>query len=168
MIGADGRRSLVAREVGAEDPRLANPNQRGCYFAYWRDARADWRSVAAQWRAGEELATAFPCDVRRFRCCTARGVRPLLRHGAASVRLGRTAERHRLDRGGNRQLNAALHRIAITQARVDPRARAFLHRKRAEGKTDREARRALKRHLANAVYRQLEQWAENSLLANST
>jgi transposase len=43
--------------------------------------------------------------------------------------------RHRLDRGGNRQLNAAVHRVAITQARWHPPARAYLARKTAEGKT---------------------------------
>jgi transposase len=66
-----------------------------------------------------------------------------------------TVIRHRLHRGGNRQLNRALHTIALTQARRDPRARAFLARKRSEGKTPRGARRALKRHLAVAVYRAL-------------
>ena len=62
VVGADGRRSLVGREVGAEDPALSNENGRGCYFAYWRDARPEWRGIAAQWRSGEELVTAFPCD----------------------------------------------------------------------------------------------------------
>jgi hypothetical protein len=73
-----------------------------------------------------------------------------------------------LHRGGNRQLNAALHRIALVQARVDPDARAYLARKQAEGKTTREARRALKRHLANVVYRHLYAWAENTLPAENT
>src|SRR5207247_7996282 len=66
-----------------------------------------------------------------------------------------TVIRHRLDRGGNRQLNRALHTVALTQARRDDRAKAFLARKRGEGKTPRDARRALKRHLADAVYRAL-------------
>jgi transposase len=57
-------------------------------------------------------------------------------------------QRHRLDRGGNRQLNCALHRIAITQARVHPPARAYLARKQSEGKSRREALRCLKRQLA--------------------
>src|SRR6266545_3994972 len=51
---------------------------------------------------------------------------------------------HRLDRGGNRQLNAALYRVAITQARYHPAARAYLERKQAEGKSRREAIRCLK------------------------
>ena len=67
---------------------------------------------------------------------------------------GRT-DRHRLDRGGNRQLNCALHRIAVTQGRVHPPARAFLDRKQLEGKSRMEALRALKRHLARAVWQAL-------------
>ena len=64
--------------------------------------------------------------------------------------------RHRLARGGNRQLNRALFTIAMVQARWDPDARTYLARKRAEGKTSREARRCLKRHLANVVYRAMQ------------
>jgi len=64
--------------------------------------------------------------------------------------------RHRLDRGGNRQLNCALHRIAITQARVHAPARAYLERKQGEGKSRREALRCLKRQLARTVYTTLK------------
>ena len=74
-----------------------------------------------------------------------------------------TVIRHRLHRGGNRQLNRALHTASLTQARRDERARVFLARKRAEGKTPREARRALKRHLAVAVYRALVLDAQEAL-----
>ena len=63
--------------------------------------------------------------------------------------------RHRLDRRGNRQLNCAFHRIAVTQARIHPEARAFLERKRSEGKSNREALRSLKRHLVRRVHRLL-------------
>ena len=65
-------------------------------------------------------------------------------------------QRHRLDRGGNRQLNCALYRIAITQARVHPAARAYLERKQAEGKSRREALRCLKRQLARVVFNTLK------------
>jgi len=64
--------------------------------------------------------------------------------------------RHRLDRGGNRQLNCALHRIAITQARIHPPARVYLARKQTEGKSRREALRCLKRQLARTVYTTLK------------
>jgi transposase len=67
------------------------------------------------------------------------------------VSSGRT-DRHRLDRGGNRQLNLAIHRIAIYQARACPDARRYLERKQAEGKTPREALRCLKRHITRRVY----------------
>ncbi len=63
--------------------------------------------------------------------------------------------RHRLDRGGNRRLNCALHRIAVTQGRCHTPAREFLAKKQAEGKTRREALRCLKRHLARRVWRLL-------------
>lgn len=65
-------------------------------------------------------------------------------------------QRHRLDRGGNRQLNCALHRIAVTQGRVHAPARAYLERKQAEGKSRREAIRCLKRQLARTVYTTLK------------
>jgi transposase len=71
--------------------------------------------------------------------------------------------RHRLNRTGNRQLNCALHRIAVTQARIDPPARAYLERKQAEGKSRREALRCLKRHLARVVFNALKQREQRKL-----
>jgi transposase len=65
-------------------------------------------------------------------------------------------QRHRLDRGRNRRLNCALHRIAVTQGRVHAPARAYLERKQNEGKTRREAIRCLKRQLARTVYTTLK------------
>jgi transposase len=64
-------------------------------------------------------------------------------------------QRHRLHRGGDRQLNHALHVIALTRSRLDPETRAYLTRKRAEGKSHREAMRCLKRHLARRFHRLL-------------
>jgi transposase len=68
---------------------------------------------------------------------------------------GRT-DRHRLDRGGNRQLNCALHRLAVTKGRLDPDTADYLARKQADGKSRREALRCLKRHLARRVWRLLQ------------
>lgn len=62
-------------------------------------------------------------------------------------------QRFRLNRGGNRQTNAAIHRIAVTQIRCYPDAKAFMTRRLAAGDTKREALRALKRRLSNVVYR---------------
>ena len=82
----------------------------------------------------------------------------LARHGGVApleASSGRV-QRHRLDRGGNRQLNSALYRIAITQARYHAPARDYLERKRAEGKSRREALRCLKRLLVRVVYQTLK------------
>ena len=67
------------------------------------------------------------------------------------VSSGKT-NRHRLDRGGNRQLNTAIHRIALTRARCHPETQDYLARKRAEGKTGLEAMRCLKRHLTRRIW----------------
>jgi transposase len=65
----------------------------------------------------------------------------------------------RLNRGGNRQLNRALHTIALSQAVHHEPARAYIARKRAEGKTGRDAIRALKRQLVRTVFRLLREGA---------
>ena len=101
--------------------------------------------------AAKLLAEIGPVDRFKTDAQLARhsGVAPL---EASSGR----SQRHRLDRGGNRQLNAALYRIAITQARYHPAARAYLERKKAEGKSRREAIRCLKRLLARVVFNTLK------------
>jgi transposase len=64
-------------------------------------------------------------------------------------------QRHRLNRLGDRQLNRALHTIAVTRMRSHPATLDYAARRRAEGKTDREIRRCLKRYLARHLYREL-------------
>ena len=76
-------------------------------------------------------------------------------------------ERFRLNRGGNRQTNAALHRIAITQLRIHPDAQAFIKRRLETGSTKREAIRLLKRKLANVVYRTLLTDTQQPALTNA-
>jgi len=65
-------------------------------------------------------------------------------------------DRHRLDRGGNRQINAAIHRIAVTRARCHPQTRDYIAQRRAEGKTNRDAIRCLKRHLTRRIWHLLQ------------
>lgn len=74
------------------------------------------------------------------------GVAPLEASSAGLVR-------HRLNRGGNRRLNSLFYRIALTQAHHLPQAREYLARRVSEGKTRREARRALVRFIARSVWR---------------
>jgi transposase len=91
-------------------------------------------------------------DVARFpdadHFAAANGTAPI------PVASGRT-DRHRLNRGGNRRRNRAVHYVALTQATWEPRAIAYLARKQAEGKTKREALRCLKRRLSNVIFKTL-------------
>jgi transposase len=64
--------------------------------------------------------------------------------------------RHRLDRGGDRQLNRALHTIVLCRRQHDPATRAYIERRISEGKSTREAVRSLKRYLARHLFRLLE------------
>jgi transposase len=91
-------------------------------------------------------------DVRRFKSKDA-----FARHnGTAPLPVwSGNRERHRLSRTGNRQLNAAIHRIAITQARCHDGAKAYLQRRHEHGNTKTEALRALKRRLSDVVFRAL-------------
>lgn len=96
---------------------------------------------------------AETAGVRRFRSRAA-----FARHnGTAPVPVwsGNT-ERFRLNRGGNRQLNAALHRIAVTQLQRHGPGRAYVERRMAAGNTKREAIRALRRRLSDEVFRRLK------------
>ena len=88
-----------------------------------------------------------------------------IRSEAAFARLGGVAPipassgqvvRHRLDRGGDRQLNRALHTIVLVRRLHHPATRAYIARRRAEGKSRREATRCLKRYLARHLFRLLE------------
>jgi transposase len=94
-------------------------------------------------------------DVRRF---TEGG---FARFNATAPLPASTAEgpgepvRHRYNPGGNRRVNAVLHRMAITQLRCEPRAQAIYANARANHHTKKEARRVLKRHLSDVVYRRM-------------
>jgi transposase len=101
--------------------------------------------TAAKLIAETAGAERFDSDAKLARLA---GVAPIPASSGARIR-------HRLDRGGNRQLNCALHRIAVTQGRVHQPARDYLARKQAEGKSRIEAIRCLKRYLARRVWRLL-------------
>ncbi|MBN9743333.1 IS110 family transposase [Amycolatopsis sp. A1MSW2902] len=64
--------------------------------------------------------------------------------------------RHRLNRGGDRQLNRALHTITMIRMRVDPATKAYIAKRAAEGKTSRDAQRCIKRALARTIFKLLE------------
>ncbi len=86
------------------------------------------------------------------------GVSPLEASSAGKTR-------HRLNRSGNRRLNAVFYRIALTQAQHLPEARAYLERRVTEGKRRREAHRALRRYIARSVFKL---WRECFPVENTT
>jgi transposase len=97
-------------------------------------------------------AKLLACDPTRFK------------HEAAFARCNGTAPlpassgktvRHRLNRGGDRQVNNAIHTIAVIRAKHQPETRAYLDRRISEGKTRREALRALKRHISRDLFKRL-------------
>ena len=91
-------------------------------------------------------------DVRRFHSSAAFA----MHNGTAPIPVwSGNQQRHRLNRGGNRQLNAALHRIAITQLRLGGAAGAYVARRMLLGNTKTEAIRTLRRQLSDEVYRRL-------------
>jgi transposase len=97
-------------------------------------------------------AKLLACDPTRFK------------HEAAFARCNGTAPlpassgktvRHRLNRGGDRQVNNAIHTIAVIRSKHHPATRAYLDRRISEGKTKREALRALKRHISRDLFKRL-------------
>jgi transposase len=91
-------------------------------------------------------ADRFPTDAKLAR---AAGIAPI------PVSSGNTS-RHRLDRGGNRQINATIHRIAVTRLRCHAETQDYIARKRAEGKNTKDAIRCLKRHLTRRIWHLLQ------------
>ncbi|HEX9089617.1 MAG TPA: IS110 family transposase, partial [Arthrobacter sp.] len=61
--------------------------------------------------------------------------------------------RHRLNRGGDRTLNKALHLIAMSRMTFDPETVGYVEKRQAEGRTKKEIRRCVKRYLARRIYR---------------
>jgi transposase len=136
-----------------------------------RQLRGEARRLEAE--LARRIATIAPALLAR------RGVGPIsaaallvawsqprrLRSEAAFARLAGVAPipassgklvRYRLDRGGDRRLNRALHTIVLSLRRVDAETRAYIARRVSEGKSEREAVRCLKRYLARSLFRMLE------------
>jgi transposase len=99
-------------------------------------------------------ADRFASDAKLPR---AAGVAPI------PVSSGKT-NHHRLDRGGNRQINATIHRIAVTRLRCHAETQDHIARKRAEGKSTKEAIRCLKRHLTRRPWHLLQPTTRTSTI----
>ena len=101
--------------------------------------------------AAQLIVTWSHRDRVRSEACFARlaGVAPLPASSGHTIR-------HRLSRGGDRQLNRALHTVILHRRQHDPTTRDYIARRIAEGKTSREATRILKRYLARHLYRVMQ------------
>jgi hypothetical protein len=100
----------------------------------------------------------MPATVIAERIGWARGL-TILRARVREPRAGRTI-RHRLNRAGDRQLNRALHTIVLSRLQHYADTRAYAARRRAEGRSDREIKRCLKRFVARRLFRLLEDSAQ--------
>jgi hypothetical protein len=171
----EGNGKQLERRIAAMRARAGSPSEERVVFAVLRDlARRSSALAAKARRYTSELAALIEgldptllaepgvgpisaakliaCDPARFK------------HEAAFARCNGTAPlpassgktvRHRLSRGGDRQVNNAIHTIALSRSVHHAESRAYLARRVSEGKTHREAMRALKRHLSRCLYKRL-------------
>lgn len=169
----NGRR--LERRLGRMRARKGAEVAERAAFAVMRDLAARSRSLAAdaaryERELGELVGSLAPtlldepgvgpisaakllaCDPGRFKGEAAfarcNGTAPIPASSGKTVR-------HRLNRGGDRQVNNAIHTIALSRSLHHPETRAYLDRRIGEGKTRREAMRSLKRHLSRRLFKQL-------------
>ena len=149
------RRRLIVRELIAElratDRKIAPLD---ADIAWMLDEHGTTLTdIVGIGQTGAATILAITGDVTRFRSAAAyasfAGTAPIAASSGDTIR-------HRLNRGGNRQLNKVLHTAAKTQVRLSGPGRDYYQRRRSEGKTNAEALRALKRHITTAVYRTLQ------------
>jgi transposase len=171
------RASLLSRLASTRPQRRSDPELRGTLLALRAIARRVLQLTAEERELAREIKTITQTLAPQL--LDQPGIGPLLaaqvvlswsHHGrvvseAAFARLAGVAPipassgqtiRYRLDRGGDRRLNRALHMILVTRRRTHPATIAYMQRRVQEGKTSREATRCLKRYLARNLYRLLE------------
>lgn len=149
------RRRLIVRELLAElraiDRKIAPVDAE---IARLLDEHGTTlRDIVGIGPTGAAMILAITGDPARFKTRAAfasfAGTAPIAASSGDTIR-------HRLNRGGNRQLNKVVHTAAVTQVRLTGPGRDYYQRRRGDGKTNAEAIRALKRHLTNVVYRTVQ------------
>jgi len=151
--GALARERERAIRATAEQLRLLDEQDRDLRRKLERASKARFSPLRQIEGIGALIACGLVAELGRPRpgfgeqqLASLGGLSPLEASSAGAVR-------HRLNRLGNRRVNMFFHQIVLTQARIYPPARAYLDRRTAEGRTAREARRALKRLLVRRVFR---------------
>jgi transposase len=160
-LPADAAREHVVRQAGIARLALALTQAR----RQLKDNRAQLLAIAGDLAPGltsrfgagpVSAAQAIVSFSHPGRCRSEAAFAALGGTSPVPASSGRTV-RHRLNRGGGRALNCAIHAIAVSRIRSCPRTRAHVARRTAGGKTPREIRRCLKRYIARELYRQLTQ-----------
>lgn len=154
LVGHDGIVAEMAAEL-IEDCRRLTERANGLQHQIERRIRPLAPSLVELGGCGALTAAKIvgeTADIRRFKSNHA-----YARHnGTAPIPVwSGNNDHHRLNRGGNRQLNAAIHRIAITQLRTRGPAYDALQRLTAKGKTKRDALRIIRRRISDIVYQRL-------------
>ena len=181
------RARLLTRLASMRPEQRQDPELRGTLLALRAIARRVLQLTARGTRARPrdqdphpDACTTAARPARRRPLLAAQVVLSWSHHGrvvneAAFARLAGVAPipassgqtiRYRLDRGGDRQLNRALHQILLTRRRTHPPTIGYIERRIGEGKTRREANRCLKRYLARNLYRLLPERSLNGQLTN--
>jgi transposase len=165
-LGVDARRALtgeavrLAKRVLAADQEIASNAKQMTALLNSSPARKllDQPGIGPVTAAVTLAAWSHPGRVRSEAAfASLAGVNPIPASSGNTVR-------HRINRGGDRRLNRALHMAVVTRMRIDPATRAYVEKRTAEGRTLREIRRCLKRYLARQIYRHLNA-ASDTLLA---
>jgi transposase len=171
----DGTGKQLERRVLSMRARTSADVEERAVFGVMRDLAARSRALAADARRYEQQLAELVRSLDRT-LLDEPGIGPIsaakllasdparFEHEAAFARCNGTAPlpassgktvRHRLNRGGDRQVNNAIHTIALIRAKHQPETRAYLDRRISEGKTKREAMRALKRHISRELFKRL-------------
>ena len=165
------RRAATWRAREIDGPAAATRNAIGSLARRWLALHTEIKDLETQlWQLLRELVPSLldehgvGLDVAA-KLVIAAGENPdRLHHEAAFAALCGTSpvdassgkhQRHRLNRGGNRQANNALHTVVLHRSRTCPETRAYIERRRAEGRTNREIWRCLKRALARRFHHHL-------------
>ena len=153
--GSGGRDQALAEVPRPPDPgpRRRDRRTRPLHRSARRGTRT--RPAQARRRGNRQCGRASGHRGRESRTAALRASFAMLCGACPIPASSGKTRRHRLNRGGNRQANSALHMVVVCRMRTDPRTRAYVARRTREGLSKREVMRCLKRYVAREVYRVL-------------
>lgn len=163
--GCGQRRSSIASRVGAfaceADPSVDQQIARAQVIVKGL-VEESGSCLTAEVGVGPLIAAKIIAEVKSMGSVNSKAGFAMLSGTAPLPASSGQVTRHRLNRGGNRRLNHAIHMVAVTRLRLDPESKSYFERKLAEGKSKREAMRSLKRQIANRLFKCLERDARRA------